>query len=159
MKWKLSAEIVGLFAAVLALGLGLKAYGPVPYATAATLPRVSEVAAALSSAPSPTITLPAVVSSVHDGDTLRVRVTFEVPVRLKDCWAPELTEKGGITSRNHLRNLCPDGTQVMVQIPFHDDISHMFTMGRVVGDILSKDGQSMAKAQVSSGNATTSKPR
>ena len=35
----------------------------------------------------------AIVSGIHDGDTIKVKVTKEYSVRLIDCWAPEITGK------------------------------------------------------------------
>lgn len=159
-NWKDYSRDVALVCLGLVTGLGLYATAPISKpvvaAHATSLAAVEPFAAAPIE---PAISLPATVKSVYDGDTMRVRVTFEMPVRLRDCWAPELNEKGGIDSRNHLRLLCPAGSLVVVRIPFHEDVSHMLTMGRVVGDILLKNGQSAAKVQVSSGNAAISKPR
>lgn len=48
---------------------------------------------------------------VHDGDTLTVEVDLgftarvEIDVRLADVWAPELGERGGLETRQHLHDL------------------------------------------------------
>lgn len=153
MKWKFPAEIMALISTLIAIGLGLNPFTPPPR------PDPEPEPAPVVVQPLAAISLPGIVASVHDGDTMRVRVSFEMPVRIRECWAPELSQKGGIESRDNLRRLCPDGSGVFVRIPFYDDIAHMLTLGRVVGDVFLKDGQSAAKSQVSSGNATLEKPR
>lgn len=105
----------------------------------------------------PVIALPAKVVSVHDGDTLRVKFELESSVRMLDCWASELKEgEKGLQSKENLLRLCPEGSDVIVQIPFKADISKMFTFGRVLGYVY-KDGENISELQVLHGFATKEK--
>lgn len=57
------------------------------------------------------------VTSVHDGDSMRVRCPgFQktLPIRLDQIDAPELDQAYGIASRDHLRSICPVGKDVIV---------------------------------------------
>jgi len=48
------------------------------------------------------------VVKVIDGDTIRVKASFRnftFPIRMSNLLAPELNEKGGVRSRNHLESL------------------------------------------------------
>jgi endonuclease YncB( thermonuclease family) len=115
------------------------------------------------------------VTDVHDGDTITVRVYRDFRVRLRDCWAPELEpieqrRKWGVkniplgtgaAAHMHLKYLA-EGYQVRLHVvgspdgDFRDSTS----MGRVIGDVwLSKNGASLAEAQVKAGHATKEKPK
>lgn len=111
-----------------------------------------------SAVPEPQITLPATVISVHDGDTMRVRFEVETSVRMMDCWAAELkTGEKGLQSRENLLKLCPEGSKVLIQVPFNADITKMLTFGRVLGNVYTSDGTNLSEAQVSQGFATRKK--
>jgi endonuclease YncB( thermonuclease family) len=75
-----------------------------------------------------------VVSSVHDGDTLRLTCDGEhVKVRLYCIDAPELSQKPwGQESRDHLRAITP---KQVILIPRDKD-----RYGRTVGELLTADG-------------------
>ena len=61
------------------------------------------------------------VISVHDGDTLRVRVDCgfgiesTVWIRMEDVFAPELRQAMGVLCRDNLRELLPIGAPVVIQ--------------------------------------------
>ena len=63
----------------------------------------------------------ATILTVHDGDTLTVRVDrgnrdySEWDIRLLGCNAQELAALGGVNARDHLRELLPAGTRVVLQ--------------------------------------------
>lgn len=63
----------------------------------------------------------AVIVHVHDGDTLSVtadlgfEVLLEVDVRLLGCNARELSQPGGTEARDHLIDLLPIGTSVVIK--------------------------------------------
>jgi len=62
----------------------------------------------------------AIVQSIHDGDTIRVTCTREYPIRLINCWAPEITGKEkeqGLKSKAGLESLLKIGDKVTVEIP------------------------------------------
>jgi endonuclease YncB( thermonuclease family) len=104
----------------------------------------------------PELTLPAVVTSIHDGDTLSVRFSIEGPVRMIDNWSPELKEKGGQEAKDNLIKNCPIGSKVLVKIPLYDSFSRSFTFGRVLGRVY-KDGVDLSELQVSEGFSTKKK--
>jgi len=117
-----------------------------------------------------------IVTDVHDGDTITVRVYRDFRVRLRDCWAPELEPieqrrkwavlrdippESGMASQLHMMQLA-NGYQVRLHVvgspdgDFRDSTS----MGRVIGDVyLRKDGTSLAEAMVAAGHATKEKPK
>lgn len=112
-----------------------------------------------SAATDPQIALPATVVSVHDGDTMRVRFEVETSVRMLDCWSAELKDgEKGLQAKENLLKLCPDGSKVLIRIPFSSDISKMFTFGRVLGRVY-KDGKDLSEEQVKEGFATTTKKK
>jgi endonuclease YncB( thermonuclease family) len=119
-------------------------------------------------------TTPARVLRVIDGDTLEVEVRRVVRIRMLDCWAPESKADSrvpeedreqqkalGLASKAALQKVAED-QDVIVRIPTRSDgdISHMFTMGRVLGHVwLQKAPQeSLSERQVRLGHATTTKP-
>lgn len=105
----------------------------------------------------PQISLPAKVISVHDGDTIRVKFEIESSVRMLNCWAKELkTGESGLQAKENLLKLCPEGSEVLIQIPFKSDISKMFTFGRILGNVY-KDGNNLSEIQVKQGFATKEK--
>ena len=89
------------------------------------------------------------VSSIHDGDTVRVRWDGErLKIRLYCIDAPELAQRPwGLESRDHLRAITP---KRVILIPKDKD-----RYGRTVGEILTDDAQreNLNLAQVASGNA------
>ena len=100
--------------------------------------------------------LPCEIVSVHDGDTVRVRISIEMPIRLRDCWAAELKEPAGPAARDNLLKLIPVGSKQQLSVTIMPDVSDMLTFGRVLGDISNERG-SVASQQVSGGFATTTK--
>lgn len=76
------------------------------------------------------------VTSVHDGDSMRVRCPgFKdtLRIRMDQIDAPELDQPHGIRSRDYLRSLCPKGEQAVV----HDLGAD--TYNRRLGRVLCKD--------------------
>ena len=85
------------------------------------------------------LNLPVKVVAVHDGDTVTVDITIRTNVRLKakdsGVWAPELKEKGGIESRDHLM-FAKDRTGILwIPLDKAKSFSDIWTMGRILGDI------------------------
>jgi endonuclease YncB( thermonuclease family) len=126
---------------------------------AAVLLAATILAAAPATKPSPA-TQPAVpadngvraaeVISVHDGDTVTVRIDngngheCRVPIRLKGVFAPELKEAGGPEARDTLARYLPAGSRVTVlRFPTSSRgpyLTFQSTLGRDVGVIWSRDG-------------------
>jgi endonuclease YncB( thermonuclease family) len=74
------------------------------------------------------------VVDVHDGDTIKVLWSerdFAFPIRFNNTAAPELNEKGGIESRNWLRNQLL-GKEVEVIIDLNNRVEKW---GRLLGQI------------------------
>ena len=125
---------------------------------------------ALWDPPEPSWTTRGEVIAVHDGDTLTIRVTRDIRVRLLDAWAPEVkadnrlpesqrsAEKAaGIKSRDALTALAL-GKPVILQVPTSEDLLKSTTMGRVLGRVwLEGDDESLSEKQVKAGNATREK--
>ncbi|MDH2236731.1 thermonuclease family protein [Pigmentiphaga sp. GD03639] len=72
------------------------------------------------------------VTSIHDGDTMRLQCPPQkksTPVRLERIDAPEIGQAGGIASRDFLRALCPLGAQARLSRHGKD------RYGRTLGDV------------------------
>jgi endonuclease YncB( thermonuclease family) len=109
------------------------------------------------------ISVPCEVVEVYDGDTMTVRVSVDLRVRLLDCWAPELKTKDqaekvkGIASMEHLRRLAPSGSKAQLTIPLNGDrLDDVLTLGRVLGRV-SVDGKDLSEQQVKASHARASK--
>ncbi len=95
----------------------------------------------------------ATIESVHDGDTvtasidLGFNVWIRTKLRIKDAWAPELTEPGGDASRQFLEGFLPAGTVVTV-------LSHRLDKyGRAEATLTMEDGTDVAKTIIATGHA------
>lgn len=84
--------------------------------------------------PSPSLTLPCVVTRVHDGDTVTVEIKVTADLRLLDCWAPELKEEMGPKARDRMKALA-EGKKGVVSIPIDNmnKLGDALTFGRVLG--------------------------
>lgn len=109
------------------------------------------------------ICVPCEVVEVYDGDTMTVRVSMDLRIRLLDCWAPEVKTKDdaekvkGIAARNHLQKLAPVGSTAQLTIPLNGDrLDDILTLGRVLGRV-SVDGKDLSEQQVKAGHARVSK--
>lgn len=106
------------------------------------------------------LTLPCTVLKAHDGDSITVEVRVVANVRLTKCWAPELSQPGGIESRDNLARAVL-GMKGRLLVPMDDDVGNlaaMFTFGRVLGDVwVDGDSESVAAMQVRTGHASTRK--
>ena len=103
------------------------------------------IACLLATPPAPALHVPCEVVEVYDGDTLTVRISLDVRVRLLDCWAPELKgeqREHGERSRNALRGMLPVGSRGVLSVPFGeaDRLDDVLTFGRVLGRIWTDDG-------------------
>lgn len=123
-----------------------------------------------------TIQIPATIVSVYDGDTVTVEVSLDamlgfdarsqIPIRLRDCWAPEVRGAGivaaeisrGIASRDHLRRYATAGDAATVDIPV-DMTKPMksVTLGRVLGYVKVGD-RDLSRLQCETGHAVPNKP-
>ena len=121
--------------------------------------------------PNPKIALKAKAVHIPDGDTIRVKVEFEVDVRLLGGDTPELKSKDlnqkaiALEAKREMYRLCyAEGEngewglpkEGILEIPItSDNISHLFTMGRVLGNFW-VDGVNCMDNQLDKGLA---KPR
>lgn len=88
-------------------------------------------------------------TSVHDGDSLRVRCPGykkTIPIRLSQIDAPELQQAYGIQSRNYLRTICPVGSAAVIKNPKKDQYQ------RTLGEV-SCNGTDVNTAMLESGSA------
>lgn len=79
----------------------------------------------------------AIVSGIHDGDTIKVKVTREYSVRLIDCWAPEITGKEkdhGLKSKAALESMLKIGDEIVVEIPTENN-QPKTTLGRTLAKV------------------------
>ena len=116
-------------------------------------------------APQLGLTARATVDRVIDGDTVAVSLHLPAVIRLKDCWAPELTgdsAEAGQDARNALVDLLDPPNEIVVSIPTGDanSLSDIMTFGRVVGDIWRPGmDRSVSHEMVALGHATAEKER
>lgn len=96
------------------------------------------------------------VVAVHDGDTLTVEVIHRLHVRLLDCWAAELKQKGGPEARDNLASIALNKSGVLwIPGDAQSDVGKSFTFGRTLGHLwLNNQVQSVSEQQVRSGFAT-----
>lgn len=120
-------------------------------------------AVAFATEPRGTISVPCEVVEVYDGDTMTVRVSVDLRVRLLDCWAPELKTRDaaekvkGVAAMEHLRKLAPSGAKAQLTIPLNGDrLDDILTFGRVLGRV-SVDGKDLSEQQVKAGHARVMK--
>lgn len=77
------------------------------------------------------------VVGVHDGDSIKLRWSernFDFPMRFKDILAPELSQEGGIESRNWLIDQIL-GEEVYIQLDPKDRVDKW---GRLLGKVICK---------------------
>jgi len=115
----------------------------------------------------PQLVIPCEIIDVYDGDTVTVRVTVDVRVRLLDCWSPEVKGKGvgpiqksyGIHSRETLKEIV-DGEEclLIVDLDRVDRLDKLFTFGRLLSRIRTYgSGIDLAEEMVRMGAATETK--
>lgn len=84
------------------------------------------------------ISLPARIISIHDGDTVTVEFRAQANIRLLDCWAPEITgeeKPKGLESKQFLETLIAPEDNIIVEIPFDGKIANSLTLTRILGKI------------------------
>ncbi len=84
--------------------------------------------------------LPIKVTEVHDGDTAKVSVTFDLTVRYAKCWAPELKEPDGPKSAARAKEALGKAGRLYVDLSNVRNLADALTFGRVIGEIW-LDGQ------------------
>lgn len=107
----------------------------------------------------PTLHIPCCVTKAHDGDTLTVTMEIRANVRLRDCWAPELKDPGGIEARDELIRLAV-GQQATLAIPLDEanSLGDLFSFGRLLGDVTVKGHtESVARQMVRTQRASTTR--
>ena len=100
------------------------------------------------------------VVRVIDGDTIEVEITRRLRVRLLDCWAPETRHLGGLESTENLKRLLADSEVTLLVPTDSEDVSDIWTFGRVLGYVWSTADadKSVSQLQVEQGHATERKP-
>ena len=100
---------------------------------------------------------------MYDADTITVRVTLDIRVRLLDCWAPEIRtkdkaeKKRGLESTHRMIELA-DGRHGVLVVPLSgvDRLDGVFTFGRLLGRVYI-DKQDISAIMVREGYATKTK--
>jgi len=120
-----------------------------------------------SSAPTPGLTVDAIVVRVIDGDSIVCESRMRYQVRLLNCWAPETRTKDEDTKRRGLRSRAGlvaliDGRPVRVHIPGGLDLGDSLTFGRVLANVWRLDdgqpaAESLSEQMVRAGLATNTK--
>lgn len=113
-------------------------------------------------APKPQLTLEAELDRVIDGDTLVVTVPLRIHVRLPDCWAPELSTRGGQESRMSLEEYC-SGKSLILHVDLGDggirSLGDLFSYERVIADVYAAGSDiSASQYQVMTGHADAVRP-
>lgn len=111
------------------------------------------------------LTLPCIVRRVIDGDTVEISLPGSDrrwPIRLLDCWAPELPTEAGQIAKRAAEELVADADQTSVFLPAPRDamkLLAMTTMGRLLGHVFLRTDQTLSEAMVQRGMAFKEKPR
>lgn len=111
------------------------------------------------------ITEYAVIANIHDGDTVSIRFTKEYPIRLLNCWAPEITGKekaDGLKAKEYLQSILKPGDKIIVQIPTTEKFQDSVSLGRILGNIwkdIDNDGSldNISEVMTSNGFAKSKK--
>jgi endonuclease YncB( thermonuclease family) len=107
------------------------------------------------------------VVRIIDGDTVEVEIVKRVPVRLLDCWSPELRTKDqqekllGLAAKARLTELAK-GKSATLFVPTSEagNINDIDTMGRVLGRLwIEGETESLSEMQVKAKHASTKKGR
>ena len=98
------------------------------------------------------------VTEVHDGDTCKAIVQFEITVRYNNCWAPELKDPLGPTSAKRAKEAMGKLGRLYIDLSDVRNLADLLTFGRVVGEIwLDGETESESAKQVRLKMATTQK--
>ncbi len=109
-------------------------------------------------APPKALCFPVKVTTVHDGDTAKVTVQFELTVRYDDCWAPELKDPGGKEARDSAKKAEGKSGRLFVDLSDAKNLADILTFGRVVGELwLDGATESESDRQIRTKNASTKK--
>lgn len=109
--------------------------------------------------------MPGEVVKVIDPDTVKVRISWIITVRLEDLYVNEIddrdenTREKALEADTYLREYLPPGTPVKVWIkPSLGELAKIFTFGRVVGRIF-KSGVDISVHMVDKLFGTSYKPK
>lgn len=115
--------------------------------------------------PKPNLTFPAKILNIHDGDTVKVQSLLTGMIhdlRIYDCLAPELKEKGGPEAREYAKKLlAPLMDRCLVTVWLGDLkadgainlLKELSTMSRLVADIWVDDETTLGQCMVGSFHA------
>ena len=115
------------------------------------------------------LSFPAAVQKVYDGDTIEVEVRRTIRVRILGLWCPEVRTRdaaekaAGLAARDALRELIGPrltgsrrANQVVVTVPIEADgrFGDSMSFGRVLGKVKTSDGIDVAEWMISRGHGT-----
>ena len=93
------------------------------------------------SAPPEGLTTDCEIVNIVDGDTIDVRLSYVVRIRLLDCWAPEtrtrdLVEKSrGVAAKKYMQALAEKESRVRLHVPGGNSLADILTFGRILGRV------------------------
>lgn len=92
-------------------------------------------------APPEGLTTDCEIVNIVDGDTIDVRLSYVIRIRLLDCWAPEtrtrdLAEKSrGIAAKKYMQDLAEKESRVRLHVPGGNSLADILTFGRILGRV------------------------
>ena len=109
-------------------------------------------------APPMDLCFPIKVTTVHDGDTCKAIVAFELTVRYDNCWAPELKDELGPKSATRAKEAEGKPGRLYIDLSNVRNLADMLTFGRVVGEVwLDGEAKSESQKQIEAKLASTKK--
>lgn len=99
-------------------------------------------------APPEGLTTDCEIVNVVDGDTVDLKVSYVIRIRLIDCWAPESRtldreeKRRGIKATKYMQALAEERPKVRLHIPGGNSLADILTFDRILGRIwrLDEDG-------------------
>lgn len=115
--------------------------------------------------PPPGLCLPVTIAEVRDGDTVVVqlpRSPYKWPVRLLECWAPELNTPEGKKAKAFAQEVLFDIDQLYLWIPAPQEVEVLLknlTFDRLLGHLFLDSETTLSEMMVRTGHATKDKPK
>lgn len=114
--------------------------------------------------PPPGLCIPVVVHQVRDADTIVVRLPrspYRWPIRLIECWAPELKTEAGKKAKAFVEDVVADVDQLYLWIPAPGEVENLLknlTFDRLLGHLFIDSETTLSEMIVRAGHATQHKP-
>lgn len=112
------------------------------------------------------ISLPVEFRRARDGDTIEVGIAGSVlvwPVRLLDCWAPEMNLEEGRLAKQYAEKLMEQCARPVLWCPIAEGVKNLLTaltsFDRLLGHIFLSESMTLSEAMVAAGHATATKTK